>query len=287
MKRRIFFVVGGLILAAFGSLFIAGSILTAPARQSIGPPPADFPARSITFQSQSGATLVGWYLPGEKGGGAIALMHGVRSNRLSVLERARFLNRAGFSVLLFDFQAHGESSGQHISFGYLESKDALAAVQVLREQAPGEKIGIIGISMGGAATLLAEPQVDAIVLEMVYPTIDEAVANRIAMRLGSWSKVMAPLLTWQLGPRLGVSSKQLRPIDHVGRISCPKLFIAGAEDRHTTLWESQRMFDAAAAPKELWIVPGAAHTDLHATNRLEYEQRVISFFTSYLAAVPR
>jgi alpha/beta superfamily hydrolase len=51
-------------------------------------------------------------------------MHGVRANRLSMVERARFLSYAGYSVLLFDFQGHGESTGQHITFGYLESKDA-------------------------------------------------------------------------------------------------------------------------------------------------------------------
>ena len=50
-------------------------------------------------------------------------MHGVRGNRLSMLDRARFLSHAGFSVLVFDFQAHGESSGEHTTFGELESLD--------------------------------------------------------------------------------------------------------------------------------------------------------------------
>ena len=101
---------------------MAGTVLVAPVHQSVGDPPGDLATRVVQFQSQSGATIHGWFIPGKKGAGAIVLMHGVRANRLSMLDRARFLSRAGFSVLLFDFQAHGESSGDHITFGFLESR---------------------------------------------------------------------------------------------------------------------------------------------------------------------
>src|SRR5258705_1006701 len=216
--------------------------------------------------------------------GAIILMHGVRSNRLSMLDRARFLSSARYSVLLFDFQAHGERRGEHITLGYLESKDAQAAVRFVRKNVPGEKIGILGVSMGGAATLLASPSlnVNAIVLEMVYPRIDQAVSNRLTMRLGGWAAWLSPLLTWQLRPRLGFDSGALRPIDHVGSISAPKLFIAGADDQHTTISESQQMFDASSNPKELWLLKGAKHVDLYQVSKLEYEQRVLGFFQAYL-----
>ncbi len=97
--------------------------------------------------------MVGSYSE-RKGAGAIILMHGVRANRLSMLDRARFLSHAGYAVLLVDFQAHGESTGEHITFGYLESRDAQAAVRFLRANAPDEKIGVIGVSMGGAPLCL-------------------------------------------------------------------------------------------------------------------------------------
>jgi alpha-beta hydrolase superfamily lysophospholipase len=256
------------------SLFVAGvwvtgTILSAPAHQSVGDAPPDLAARAVQFQSQSGATIKGWFIKGKKGAGAIILMHGVRANRLSMVDRARFLSRAGFSVLLFDFQSHGESSGDHITFGYLESRDAQAAVEFIRTNAPDERIGVLGISMGGAATLLASPplDVDAIVFEMVYPSINQAVSNRLTMRLGGWVGTFTPLLTWQLKPRLGVSAEALQPIKRVGEITVPKLFIVGAEDKHTTIEESRQMFNVAAEPKELWIVERAAHIDLHAARK--------------------
>jgi fermentation-respiration switch protein FrsA (DUF1100 family) len=285
MKRKLVLISAlGILLSLLVGIWLAGSALSKPVPQSIGELPADLAGRSVQFLSESGATIHGWFIPGKKGKGAIALMHGVHSNRLSMLDRARFLSHAGYSVLLFDFQAHGESTGNHITFGYLESKDAKAAISFLRSSAPDEKVALIGVSMGGAAALLASPPLDvnAMVLEMVYPTIKQAVSDRLSMRLGRWSGVLAPLLTWQLKPRLGIDADALRPIDKVGNIRAPKLFIVGAEDQHTTLEESREMFEVAGEPKELWVVNGAKHVDLHQVARQEYEQRVLSFFAQHL-----
>ena len=283
-RKRVVISLLTLLIILIAGFWIAGTVLTSRVDQSVGGPPVDLAARPVEFQSQSGAVIHGWFIPGTKGAGAIILMHGVRANRLSMLDRARFLARAGFSVLLFDFQGHGESTGEHITFGHLESRDARAAVEFLRTTAPGERIGVIGMSMGGAATLLASPalDVDAIVLEMVYPTINQAVTNRLTMRLGPLGAALTPVLTIQLKLRLGFSPDELTPVDKVGGITAPKLFIVGAEDQHTTLAESQQLFAAAAEPKELWIVERAKHVDFHALKKEEYERRVLSFFKGYL-----
>jgi fermentation-respiration switch protein FrsA (DUF1100 family) len=283
-RKRLIFSILILLIILAGCVWIAGTVLTARVNQPVGDPPADLAARPVQFQSRSGAVIHGWFIPGQKGAGAIILMHGVRANRLSMLGRARFLARAGFSILLFDFQAHGESTGEHITFGYLESRDAQAAVEFLHTTAPGERIGVIGVSMGGAATVLASPPLDvnAIVLEMVYPSINQAVSNRLTMRLGSWAGMLTPLLTAQLKLRLGFSADELNPVDKVGGVSAPKLFIVGAEDQHTTLSESEQLFAAAAEPRELWIVERAKHVDLYAVQKEEYERRVLSFFKGRL-----
>jgi fermentation-respiration switch protein FrsA (DUF1100 family) len=146
-----------------------------------------------------------------------------------------------------------------------KARTPAAAIAYLKQVAPGERIGVIGVSMGGAAATLAAPplNIDALVLEMVYPTIKEAVDDRLTMRLGGWARVLTPLLLLQSRAQLGFSSNNLRPIDHVGQLTFPKLFIAGANDRHTTLDESRRLFEAASSPKDFWVVPGAAHVDLH------------------------
>jgi fermentation-respiration switch protein FrsA (DUF1100 family) len=206
-------------------------------------------------------------------------MHGIRGNRGEMAKHAAFLNRAGYSVLIFDFQAHGESSGDQITNGYLESKDAIAAANFLRQKNPGQKMAILGVSLGGAAAPLAghELKADAMILEMVYPDIDRAVKNRIAMVAGNWARPFSPLLTWQLKPRVGVGADWFSPEREIAKITCPKLIISGDRDRHTTLPDTESLYRAATEPKELWIIKGATHENLHVRSPSEYERRVLEF----------
>lgn len=104
-----------------------------------------------------------------------------------------------------------------------------------------------------------EAAVQALVLEAVYPTIEEAEDNRVAMRVGPLSKVLTPFLLVQLRPRMGIGPEALRPIDHMKTLGCPVLVIAGTADRHTTEAQTRRLFAAAPEPKSLWLVPNAAH----------------------------
>jgi fermentation-respiration switch protein FrsA (DUF1100 family) len=194
------------------------------------------------------------------------------------------LHRAGYAVLLFDFQAHGESPGKLVTFGYLESRDVAAAVDFVGENYPGRNVGLIGFSMGGAAALLAKPElrVKAMVLEAVYPRIRQAVEDRLIYKFGFPAKWGAPLLTWQLRPRLGIGTDGLRPIENARQITIPKLFLAGTADRLTPLEESEELFHAAAKPKFFWKVKGAGHQDLHAFAGREYEKRVLRFLEANL-----
>lgn len=250
----------------------------------VGPPPADLPGHAVRVASPASGTLHGWLIPGRPGAGAVLLLHGVRGSRLDMLARTRFLHASGYTVLLYDSRAHGESEGEHITFGYLESRDARAALDHLRLAAPGEPMAAIGVSLGGAA-LLVGPQplgVRGLVLEAVYPTLEEAIENRLALRLGALGPPLTPLLTLQLGPRLGFAARELRPIDAIDRVEAPVLLIAGAEDRHTTVTQSRRLFARAREPKAFWEVAGAGHADLHRVARTEYEARVGAFLARAL-----
>jgi pimeloyl-ACP methyl ester carboxylesterase len=133
-----------------GALFVwhMGGVLVAPANHIVDRAPANLHVEDVEFPSASGAMIRGWFAPGKTNRGVVILLHGIRADRMAMVPRAQFLVREGFSVLLFDFQAHGESSGKQITFGYLESRDAAAAVDFIHEKCPGERVGVIGVSMG-------------------------------------------------------------------------------------------------------------------------------------------
>ncbi len=262
----------------------AGDSLTRSATKEIGEPPAALVAKSVRFQSAGGEFVSGWFARGKPHAGAILLLHGVRANRTDMVARARFLLDDGYSVLLIDLPAHGESTGSQITFGVREGAGVAAAMAFLRSEVPEERIGVIGVSLGAAALVLGRPQPApaAVVLESMYPTIAEAVEDRLAMRLGNIGRFLSPLLLQQLPWRLGISESQLRPIDHIGAIGSPLLIASGTKDQHTTWSETERIFAAASEPKQLWAVEGAAHVDLQNYGAEAYKETVLRFFTKYV-----
>jgi uncharacterized protein len=216
-------------------------------------------------------------------------MHGVRGNRLAMVQRARMLQAVGFAVLLFDFQAHGESTGARITFGYREGMDAAAAVAFMRQRLPTERVGVIGSSLGGAAALLgpAPLPVEALVLESVYPDIGSAIANRMRVVLGRHlgallARPLANLFQVLLPPVLGVKPTDLRPIDHIATVTAPLLVASGTRDDRTTIAETLALYARAPEPKLLWVVDGAGHVDLEAHVPDEYRRLVLAFLSDKL-----
>lgn len=290
MRRSVLPVCAALVLsvlAAVALVLAAGAWLSRPAPRSVGAAPADLAAVTVRLPVGATQAVAGWFARGT-GRGVVLLLHGVRADRTQMLGRARFLRAAGYGVLLIDLPAHGESGGERISFGAREAAGVLAALRFLRGELPGEPIGVIGVSLGAAALVLSRPSPapDAVVLESMFPTVAEAVSNRLALRLGEGGRLLAPLLLWQLPLWLDVPAGTLRPEQALPALASPLLVASGTQDRHTTWPETRRLFDAARQAKTLWAVQGAAHVDLHAYDPDAYRTRILAFFARHLRGNP-
>jgi alpha-beta hydrolase superfamily lysophospholipase len=242
------------------------------------PLPDDFSVVATTLTGELGTHIAAWYLPAENSRATIVLLHGIRGDRRSMVSRAAMFRDAGYATVMVDLPAHGESPGDAITFGYREQHGVRAAVEFARSTNPDHRIAVLGISLGGAAALLGSPLgVDAVVVESVYPTINRAVHNRVANRLGPLSDLVAPALLCQLRPRLGITTAELRPIDHIAAVGCPILVASGELDHHTTLADTQELFNTAREPKQLAIFDGAGHVDLFAHDPESYRAEILPF----------
>jgi fermentation-respiration switch protein FrsA (DUF1100 family) len=276
----------GLIVFVVVAWIVGGSLI-ASTNCDVGPPPADLSVVATTIASDSGSRIATWYIPTKGASATIVLLHPIRGTRRSMLGRARLFHDAGYSIVMVDLQAHGESAGESITLGHQERHDVVAAIEFAREKNPQHRIGVVGRSLGGAAALLGSPlDIDALVVESVYPTISEAVHNRIAMRAGPLAYVLSPTLLCQLRPRLGISLSELRPIDHIAECGCPVLVASGERDRHTSMKETQRLYEAANEPKQLAVFKGAGHINLMDHDPEQYTDEVLGFLNTYLIVSP-
>lgn len=263
-----------LIAIATFSWWLAGTFVSSanhPVRM-----PADFPALTVSIPGD-GHVVAGSWLDVGADSPIVLLLHGMRGDRLSTLPRARVLVEAGFSVLMIDQQAHGETPGEIITLGWRESADVRAALAWLRTQAPGRRIGVIGVSLGGASALLGPDPLrcDALVLEAVHPTLRSAVRTRVG-------PILAELLLVQIEPRMGLSVEQLDPIRSIGKIGAPVMVVGGDLDPWTPVTDTQELFAAAPEPKRLWTVKFAVHQDFAQFDPTGYRMNVVGFLRRHL-----
>lgn len=289
VMRRVFLklVLSILVLGLVGLvlLLLIGGKLIENENRPIGSAPADFAVEPVSFKSESGAVVHGWWRQSSgEAKGTVLLLHGIRGDRRDMTERARFLSAAGYQCLQIDMQAHGETAGERIRFGHLESFDVCASLDFIQARSADLPIAIIGSSLGGAAAIFCQSdiEVSAIIMEGVFASVQQATENRVMMRLGSIGKVLAPLLYYQIPIRLGCDLADLRPVDRIHKLKSPVLIINGTDDLHATPAEAKSLFNLAPSPKELWLVPEATHVDLHDFAGKEYEDRVIRFLTTHL-----
>lgn len=241
----------------------------------------------ISFYAADGTLLRGWFfaLPG-----APVIIYcpgrGIGLNDFD-FRYATLFHGGGFQVLMFDWRGMGASAGQS-SMGFWEQRDVQAAVAYVKQRCPHAQIGAMGTSLGAAVLFLAGgalPDIAAIAGECAFATFTGMIADGMAAvygvpeplaRLPAW--LIAHLAGWIRGFR----PSDADPLRSIGRISPRPVFIIhGTEDRHVPVRSAHALFAAAREPKELWT-PAAAHTQGLATLDVEYRQRLLAFFDTWL-----
>lgn len=284
-KRQPLIAIAAPVLIGLGAVWLMGSAMVRP--EISHPRPAPSPARDLMIDSPDGLLIAATYWPGRTANApGILLLHGNGASRGQMAANAAWLAGQGYAVLTIDFRGHGESSQRSRSFGWFESRDAAAAFAWLKRTQQGGKIGVVGLSLGGAASLLGENgplPADALVLQAVYPDIRHAVRNRIASIAGSIpAAIFEPFLSFQSLPRYGVWPWRISPIEAVKRYRGPLLVIGGGADLYTPPAETRALFDAAPGAKAIWFAEGldhAAASDLHSD---AYRQLLLGFFAKQL-----
>lgn len=249
-----------------------------------------FPPRGWGFQ------LKGWYILSQEDKGTIVMVHGLDSNKgssgVGALEIARDLHQQGFTILMFDLRAHGESEGDSFSGGFFEQDDVLGALDYLVEErgTPLGRIGLMGFSMGAATVLLTaakEPRVAGVVADSSFADIRDLIVVEASDRIGlpQWATrlLMPGMVTMaRLSYRINVGA--IVPEEAVARLPFPVLIIHGQEDERVPPSHAQRIYRAARQEgTELWMVPGAEHARAYKTRPQEYIQRVTAYFQERLA----
>jgi pimeloyl-ACP methyl ester carboxylesterase len=238
--------------------------------------PPSLAADPLILHTDDGERLAALHLEGPDRDRSLAVIvaHGFTLSMSRAGVRTVMSSLARYAgVLGFDFRGHGGSSG-HSTVGQHEVLDLDAAVIEARRLGYRDVV-TCGWSMGGSVVLRHAA---------LHGGVDGVVS---VSALSRWFyRDTAPMrrVHWTIETRLGrlVAHRALRtrisaagwdldalpesPVEVVPRISpIPVLFVHGDRDHYFPIDHPHALYDAAAEPKELWLVEGFGHAESAAT----------------------
>ena len=293
--KRVAAALAFLVLIAWLVAPVARAYQLVAGRSSDPVAPSDLVVEDIRFTAgaaselaQMGVELAGWTIHTVHGAPAVILVHGFKTSREEMLPWARFIHDAGYNVLLFDTRGCGRSGGSTVGLGATEPRDISLAVELARDQFGTTKVGVLGISLGAGAAILAaarDPNISAVVADSAWTDQDLQLSRLSFLPLGPVRVPLPPYGVAAVNALVGADVTRARPLDAIALIAPrPILLIHSADDDNATtpVEGARRLFAAAGEPKELWVAPRGGHVG--AINALpdEYRARVLAFLRGAL-----
>jgi dipeptidyl aminopeptidase/acylaminoacyl peptidase len=226
--------------------------------------------------------LASWYAP-SRNTAAVVLVHGTGADRASLLPETRLLAAAGYGVLALDLPGQGLSDGRSV-WGVPERQAIIAAAEWLatRPEVDANRIGGFGLSMG-AYVLTQAAALHSRLRALILAGCPTDVIEQNWLASARWGWLSQLPNHWAL--RASGMPFDMMPKDIVGRLA-PRslLIIAGENDHAVPPSMAKQLYGAAGAPKELWIVTGAGHSDYAAVAPDAYAARLAGFYRATLLA---
>lgn len=246
----------------------------------------------VELRSRDGLRLAGIWSPPVGSAPVLVLTHGIGACRDDWPPWSDVFSRAGYGVLVFDWRAHGDSEGDTLRFGAVETQDLLGVLDWLKAspEAGDAPVGIVAISMGAAITAQTAPdlpeRVRCLVLDSPYGSLSRMIATRAAPFgvLGGAVHRVTQLYgrVW-----LGVDEASVVPEDRLRSfVPRPVLVMHTDNDRVIPSSEGHSVFAAYPGPKESWFSPVGEHLGAWVKLHREWGERVAGFLARTLPGAP-
>ena len=248
------------------------------------PPAPNFPAEDWMLESFDGFKLhAKKFSPAESSNRWAILIHGYGRDGTFAYDYADEYLKRGWNVLVPNLRAAGQSEGEFITMGALESRDVFDWAKKIPADA---KIVLHGVSMGAATALmtaaLEPPNLIAVVEDCGYTSAYEMFAAQLNKIFGLPEYPVMPCADWVCKFHTGIKISDAAPLAVVDKIKVPTLFIHGDADGLVPFEMMGRLYDACAAPKEKFIVEGAGHADAKRKKPAAYFDKVFAFIDAAL-----
>jgi dipeptidyl aminopeptidase/acylaminoacyl peptidase len=235
----------------------------------------------------------------------IMMLHGFTGNKSEAhrlfVQVARKLCEAGFMVLRFDFRGSGDSDGEFENLTVMnEVSDAEMALSFLLRQrkVDKEKVGVIGLSMGGRVAAILASKDERIKFVVLYSAALGPLRKRFLgfikpeqwqlLNSGESIEIHDPNVSsgWYLKKEFFETVDYIVPFEVMNKISVPVLIIHGDQDPTIPVEEAKKGYDIIKninSKNELYIVKGGDHT----FSKKEHTKEVIEKTLEWLKSISK
>lgn len=246
------------------------------------------PHEDVYKRSGDGLQLHANFFPQGDKKKAVICFHGYTSQGMSdYCALSDYYLRHGYSLLLVDQRAHGESEGEYIGFGCLDRIDACAWIDWMIEEC-GKDVQIVlhGISMGGSTVLMASglalpPQVKGIVSDCAFTSPKEVFTHVLHSMYHIPAFPMMQITDYVNKKKAGYGLDECNAAREVRKAKLPILLIHGDADAFVPCSMCDEIEANCASKTTKLIVKGAAHAESYYKDMEAYE----SALDEYLGGV--
>ncbi|MFT4974614.1 MAG: pimeloyl-ACP methyl ester carboxylesterase [Myxococcota bacterium] len=210
--------------------------------------------QDVDVEGSGGAVLDAYFIPAhgehpENSEVTLVYHHGNYAGIEHYLPRVRMAHEAGFSVFVWDYRGYGKSTPAVVPTAEEWSGDARRVRDAVDEVAPDpERVLLYANSLGAIPAIemaLYRPGC-ALVTEAGFTSVESLVASNSGVSL----------------PDSMITSGEYNNIEKIEGVAGPLLAMIGDADETFRVEDTRRMVEraaAAAADKELWVLPGVHH----------------------------
>lgn len=217
------------------------------------------------------------------------IVHGYTDNAIRMFMIGYLYNHdLQYNVLLPDLQHQGESGGPAIQMGWKDRLDVMQWMHIANQiYGDSTQMVVHGISMGGATTMMvsgeAQPYfVKCFVEDCGYTSVWDEFSHELKSSFHLPSFPLMNTTSWLCQKKYGWNFEEASSLNQVKKSHLPMFFIHGNKDTYVPTWMVYPLYEAKSAPKQLWIVPGAAHAVSYKENKEEYTRKVKEFTDRYI-----
>ncbi len=246
----------------------------------------------VAFNSEDGITVAGYLITRPNATKNAVLCHGYRSTKELMYDYLELF--PDWNILLFDFRAHGHTNGNITSLGYHEYKDVVAATHFMKAVARKNNTShlptiILGISMGGAATLKALEYTpglcDAAIIDSTYARLNSTMLKTFSSKSYLPLYPFFPVIKLLFHYFAACDVHAMNPEQCVKKIDIPILFIHSVSDSYLSCKNALTLYSRIKNPlSRLWVGPACRHGWLHSYFGPQYTHKVNKFLDRALPA---